>query len=69
MTQETKKLTEEQLREQFDEVLDTISEIDVIGYKFTTSRVLKTLDPIAYKEELSAYADDLMRDGYEIEGW
>jgi hypothetical protein len=65
----SKKLTEKELIEQFDEVLDSISEVEVIGYKFTTSRVLKTLDLIAYREELAAYADDLIRDGYEIEGW
>jgi hypothetical protein len=63
------KMTEQELHDSFDEVLDSAGEVKVLGYTYQPSRVLKNTDPIAYRTALADYADSLSRDGFEIEGY
>jgi len=65
-------ITEHQLTEMFDELLDdSYPWCDVAGMLYAPSRVLKELDPIAYRVSLADYADSLTRDDdtTEIEGY
>jgi hypothetical protein len=63
------KMTEQELKDSFDEVLDSAGEVKVLGYTYQPSQVLKNTDPIAYRTALADYADSLSRDGFEIEGY
>lgn len=63
------KISEETLDEMYAEALDAEGDVKVAGMTFSPSRVLKELDPIAYRTGLSEYADFLIRDGYEVEGY
>ena len=46
--------------ELYDEMLDvTYGYVSVAGLEYETSRVLKNIDPIAYREGLFAYVDSL----------
>jgi hypothetical protein len=63
------KMTEQELHDSFDEVLDSAGEVKVLGYTYQPSRVLKNTDPIAYRTALADYADSLSRDGIEVEGY
>lgn len=46
--------------ELYDEMLDVNhGYVSVAGLEYATSRVLKSLDPIAYREGLFAYVDSL----------
>lgn len=49
--------------DQFDEMLDGSGDIDVAGYKFSVSYILKNLDPTAYRCSLNDYVDS----AYSIE--
>ena len=53
--------------EMFDELLNESGVIEVAGCEFTPSRILKSLDPIAYRVTFSDYTSSLEED-YEIEG-
>ena len=64
-----KKITEEQLEEMYDEMLDSEGEVKVCGMSFCASRILKELDSIAYDCGMADYADSLMSDGYFVEGY
>lgn len=68
------RLSEEQLEEYYREALDAHGQypdgtINVAGHTYTVSQILKAVDAIAYKEGMLAYADVLLGDGYEIEGF
>lgn len=39
-----------------DEVYD---EVEVMNYSYLTSQILKAVDPVAYREELLKYIDDI----------
>lgn len=53
----------EHYEEEFDNVLDNEhSEIEIVGIKFNTSFVLKTLDPIAYRTSFNDYIDSIYQD-------
>ena len=44
----------------FNDFLDEIcEEVEVMHYSYLTSQVLKAVDPIAYREELLAYINDI----------
>lgn len=64
-----KKMTQEQLIEQFDEMLDQQAEVRIAHHTFLPSMVLKNTDPIAYRTDLADYADYWSREGYEVEGY
>ena len=59
----------EHFEEEFDNVLDNEHpEIELVGIKFNTSYVLKTLDPIAYRASFNDYIDSIYQDVmYELE--
>lgn len=53
------EISESQLESMFDDFLDELMPPVTIGkfYEFAPSRALKTLDPIAYREEFLNWAD------------
>lgn len=72
---ELKDKVYESSKMEFDEYVDeSTGEIDILGNKFTPSKVLKT-DEVAYKEALNKYADRIFTelqqqfrdsDGFEV---
>lgn len=57
------KLSDDDLREQYDEMLDEVyGEIKIGTLTFSPSRVLRELDPTAYRIGLSEYEDSLMEE-------
>jgi hypothetical protein len=59
-------MTEQDIQERFDEMLDEVygdidGMISVAGYRFNVSAALRELDPIAYRCGLSDYEDDMER--------
>lgn len=65
----SKKLTEQELDDLYNEALDESGDVPVAGYKYLPSQVLKAVDPIAYRTGKSDFADSLTRDGYEVENY
>jgi hypothetical protein len=63
------EITENTLKEMYEELLDAEGEVSVAGMKFLPSIILMECDPIAYRTGLNDYADSLERDGYIIEGY
>lgn len=63
------KITEQDLEDMFDDFLDEQGEIEVAGSTLSPSRILKACDPIAYRCGLADYADALVEDGYDVEGY
>jgi len=61
-------LTKDQLINDYDELLDSEGTVTVAGCEFYPSKILKELDPIAYRTGFSDYLDSLMQDGTYIEG-
>ena len=53
------ELDPDDFADQFDELLDESGAVDAGGYSFYPSRVLKGLDPIAYRCGLNDYADSV----------
>jgi hypothetical protein len=62
-------ITEDQAIEMYDNMIDDDGPVTVAGIEFVPSRALKLLDPIAYRTGFSDFADMLVDDGYEIEGY
>lgn len=55
--------------EQFDEFLDEITgEVDILGMTFLPSRILKEMDPIAYRTSLFDYIDGEGINSDDLEG-
>jgi hypothetical protein len=63
------ELTEGQLIEMYEEALNEGEEIKIGTLTYLPAEVLKAVDPIAYRTGLSDYADFLIRDGYQVEGY
>ena len=63
------ELTEQDLTDMFDELLDEGGYVMIAGWEFLPSQVLKKCDPIAYRCDRDNYADSLIEDGYTIEGY
>lgn len=63
------KITASQLEEMLNEALDQAEALEVAGFSYTPSQVLKSVDPTAYRLSLHDYADSLTREGYEVEGY
>jgi hypothetical protein len=60
-----KTITEVQATELFDEMLDDCyGDVEIAGIKFSTSRALFKIDPIAYRCGMLDYADS---QGLEVE--
>jgi len=62
-------LTEDEAINLYDEMIDEGGPVTVSGMEFVASRALKLLDPIAYRTGFSDFADLLIQDGHEIEGY
>lgn len=62
-------LTEDEAIDLYDSMIDEGGTVTVAGIEFVASRSLRLLDPIAYREGFSDFADALIQDGYEIEGY
>jgi hypothetical protein len=59
-TEDRKVITEEELEEKLAESIDeSYPEVEIGYLKFSASRILKELDPIAWRIELTEYADML----------
>lgn len=53
----------DELMERFDDMLDEVNEDFKFGtLTYSTSRVLKKLDPIAYLQDLDTYIDNMVTD-------
>ena len=62
----TKWITIEQAKEMYIDMIDGIyGEINV-GVTFNASRVLRELDPIAFRCGFNDYMDSLFEDGYAV---
>lgn len=48
---------EDDLKEMFDEFLDEPGSIRIVGIDYDRSRILKEVDPIAYRETFFAFID------------
>lgn len=58
------KLTEFELQDMFNEMLDEIYEaVSICGYTYIASHALKEIDPIAYEEEYNNWIDFNLKDG------
>lgn len=55
--QQALEVDPEDYTDQFDEMLDESGDVDVAGYTFSVSHILKNLDPIAYRCSLNDYVD------------
>ena len=44
-------------------------EVNICGMKYAPSYALEAVDPIAYETGLHDYADSLISDGHEVEGY
>ncbi len=63
-------LTEEEGMDMYDEMLDECYPgLNVAGYTFYASTILKKCDPIAYRVGFSEYADQLAENGTPVEGY
>ena len=63
-------ITGQQLIEMHDEMLNDVCGLVEIGsLQYEPARVLKEVDPTAYRISLAEYADSLMEDGEEVEGY
>ena len=56
-------LSESDIEDMYDEMLDSDGRVTVADIEFEPSRILKQLDPIAYNCGLATYQDSLERDG------
>lgn len=51
------KVNEDAALEQYDEMLNELYKVDIAGIDFEAARVLKELDPIAYRVYFSDWLD------------
>lgn len=57
-------LTDNDLKEMHDDLIDEIYPPVTIGiYEWAPSRVLKVMDPVAYRISVIEYVDQLIEDG------
>lgn len=55
-----KEMSDDDLKEQYDELLDEIyGEVKLGNLTFSPSRIIRELDPIAYRTGLNDYYDSL----------
>lgn len=61
---EDRKLSNWQVEEMHDDLLDELYPMVTVGiYQWSPSRVLKTMDPVAYQVSVIEYIDQLIDDG------
>jgi hypothetical protein len=55
-----KEMSDDELKEQYDELLDEIyGEVKLGNLTFSPSRIIRELDPVAYRTGLNDYEDSL----------
>ena len=55
-----KEMSDDDLKEQYDELLDEIyGEVKLGNLTFSPSRIIRELDPVAYRTGLNDYEDSL----------
>ena len=68
--EEATMLTEWELKERYNDMLDEVYGVVTIGgYHYHTSYALEAVDPIAYRVGMHEYADSLAEDGEKVEGY
>ena len=69
----TTKMTHSELEADYDQMLNecygVMGYVSIAGHGYEVARVLREVDPIAYRVGLSDHANILMENGHEIEGW
>jgi hypothetical protein len=60
--------SDEDIEEMYKEALDEMGEVKLGNLTFSPSRIIKELDPIAYRVGLNEYEDMLMEDFEYDEG-
>ena len=53
-------ISQYQLEKQFRDMLDGDGAINICGYEYCLSDALRSVDPIAYREEFLGYIDSLL---------
>mgnify|MGYP003495615373 CR=1 FL=1 len=63
-TSTNKVIYDNELEDMFNDLLDdTTPVIEILGFSYSPSRVLKEVDPIAYNEEFSNWLDNECSEG------
>lgn len=66
----SKKIHQSELEYLYNDMINSENPlVEISTYSYTPADCLKAVDPIAYRTGLSDYADILMKDGLDIEGW
>lgn len=66
---ELEYLTQSELEEQFEEMLnESLDPVQFGALQYDAGTVFKQIDPVAFREDMNNYADSLLEDGYVIEG-
>lgn len=64
------KLSEQELADAFDDFLnENYGSFEMNGFHFWASNIMKMTDPIMYRVSLTDYANMLIEDGYQIDGY
>lgn len=63
------RISQSDLIRMFNDLLDEQGVIKIGNLEYLPSKVLKEVDPTAYRCELADYADSLLSDGYIVEGY
>jgi len=62
------KITESEAEELYEDMLNELSPIKIGNLKYETSRVLREIDPIAYRVGFSEYLD-VLNEHYDLSDW
>lgn len=62
-------VTQDELEDMFADCLNDSGTVLAAGIEFYPSDILKNCDPVAWRCGLADYADSLVDDGYEVEGY
>lgn len=67
---EFETISEYEASQRYDDMLDDCNgDIEIMGMKYCTSRVLREVDPIAYNCGFSDYVSSLYDDNIKVEGF
>tara|TARA_R110000851_G_scaffold135386_2_gene270839 strand:+ start:896 stop:1144 length:249 start_codon:yes stop_codon:yes gene_type:complete len=56
------EFSDEDIEEMYNEALDEMGDVKIGNLRFSPSKIVKELDPIAYRTGLNDYEDMLMED-------
>lgn len=63
------RISERELHEMFDNILDESGPVKIGVLEYSPSDVLRSVDPTAYRCGVADFADSLLEDGYIVEGY